>query len=32
MEAKNTYIQPGYCFPGRDVGKGQEVRGDSRMS
>jgi hypothetical protein len=27
MGAENTYIQPGCCFPGRDVGKGQEVRG-----
>jgi hypothetical protein len=30
MEAENTYIQPGCFFPGRDDGKGQEVRGGSQ--
>jgi hypothetical protein len=32
MEANKTYIQPGCCLPGRDVGRGQEVRGGSQMT
>jgi len=32
MGAGYTYIQPGYCFPGRDGGKGQGVRGGKQMT